>query len=95
MAAMVQVAAIAAQMQAKAVAEQKDKDTNVIPVQRDWLVDLNKKNNNGIHTCLRCKNSFKGKRRRKHCFACQPLVDEKRAAEEKERRDYPYGRHHY
>jgi hypothetical protein len=76
--------------EAKRKKEQEDKDNNVIPVQRNWVEDLNKKNYSDALSCTRCNNVFAGNRRRKHCFDCQSLIDTKRkAAVEESHRNPP------
>lgn len=47
--------------------------SEIEPAQRDWLADMKRKNGSYLHRCPVCVASFKGNRKRHHCFTCAPF----------------------
>lgn len=45
---------------------------------RDWQEDIRKKKNLTTCNCNRCNEPFKGNRRRRYCFLCEPVVAKNR-----------------
>lgn len=65
-------------------------DRGEVPVERDWIVDQGKKNL-VTKPCPRCGFSFCGKRERKYCCVCQPIIDSgKKAPGSHDDRPAPY-----